>query len=129
MKKIFEWKIPEGLGELSGMNIYLAVTDTGGLRIGTNLMWVRKQMHSFYFGSDVWSNLVYLSDISFELEYIMVHWLVKDDGIYCNIGKDLSIDDNEFPFFFASNIRRKAIEKQQKDQQEAFYAQFDQRAQ
>ncbi len=84
--------------------IYVAVTDSGKLRVGS-----KKQLQSAHmprlpqWGSmdDAW--LTIWEEGNFDK--VSIHLKIIDGAVWCNIGKDLEPYDDEYPFLFVNKLR------------------------
>ncbi len=82
--------------------IYVAVTDSGKLRVGS-----KRQLQSAHMPrlpqwdsmDDAWIT------IWGTFGDIFIHLKIIDGAVWCNIGKDLGPSDNNFPFLFVNKLR------------------------
>ncbi len=92
--------------DVNGYDVYLAISETGNVRIGSKKQLQNQHMPSFFISSDQW---VSLTDDNFSLT--LLHMKIIDGAIWCNLGKDLEPDDKDYPFLFMTKIWQLAIQK------------------
>ena len=107
LKEIYRWKPPES----NYPDIIVAKNDNNELKIGTDWSMENRHMSTFYIYNGSWSNLVFIGE--FGIQHLMIHWFLKDGGVWCNIGEDLPITDNEPKYIFVSDVRLKTFERLQ----------------
>ncbi len=92
--------------DVSGYDVYLAISETGNVRIGSKKQLQNQHMPSFFISNDQWVTL--LND---NFSHTLLHMKIIDGAIWCNLGSDLTPDDNQYPFLFMTRIRQLAILK------------------
>ncbi len=92
--------------DVNSYDVYLAISETGGVRIGSKKQLQNQHMPSFFISNDQW---ISLTDDNFSLT--LLHMKIIDGAIWCNLGKDLGPDDKDYPFLFMTKIRQLAILK------------------
>ncbi len=92
--------------DVNDYEVYLAISETGKIRIGSKKQLQNQHMPSFFISNDQWVTL--LND---NFSHTLLHLKIIDGALWCNLGKDLGPDDKEYPFFFMTRIRQLAIQK------------------
>jgi hypothetical protein len=95
--------------------VYIAITDVGGLRIGTLFQLERAHMPALHLVNDGWVTLT----VDFDTQLLM-HLKTDTGGIYCNLEKDLDINNKVFPFLFMSKISYLALLKRARKYEEEY---------
>ncbi len=90
-------------------DIFICANDSGQLRIGSEHQAERRLMPNFIPSDDCWVSI--LGDY---MEWYQLHLQEKPEGWWCNFAPtdDLPVNNKDFPFFFISRIKYKALLKQ-----------------
>ena len=100
--------------EVNQMDIYIAITKTGQIRIGSDLQLRRAHLPSLPPWNnlhDTWVNLLIKSGSG----KVLVHLIEKDGALWCNIGEDLIPNNKEFPYLFMTKLRYLSLVKKAKE--------------
>ncbi len=100
------------VGQNDTLDLYLGINDTGELKIGSKHEWRSLHMRSFQLVNSGWFNFrTYESSRSGNLQTVSVHLNYRNGNWWCNVGVDLPIDNNEFPYLFLSALDIKLIDR------------------
>ncbi len=100
-------------------DVYIAVTVSGQIRAGSENQLKRIHMPPFpNWGSmeDSWLELW----IPGNQGHTLIHLTIKDNAVWCNIGKDLRQTNNEFPYLFMTKLRYLSIKKKAQEIEDNF---------
>ncbi len=95
---------------VDNIDIYITVTVSGQVRAGSKHQLQNAHMPPFPSWKSIPNSWLELW-IPENQGHTLIHLAIKDGAIWCNIGKDLTPGNKEFPYLFMTKLRYLSIEK------------------